>query len=619
MRGEKSRFQLFGDTVNTAARIESTGMRDKIHLSAETAEQLIQAGKQNWVELRDTKVEAKGKGKLQTYWLVMSVTSPIKSNQDPASPHGNHSSNSFKAPGQYAEDEASGSLDGHRSFGGGVNGLVAMFEKVEKLNTLDERTRRQAEYTVKLMTQILKKIVAQRWGVSSPLSPTPIELQRFSDMEATVLSNNSGPLKEVGDTIDFGSFLIARRTAGNIDTVELPKVVLHQLEDFVTTIASMYQHHAFHCWEHASHVTISLTKLYSRLASSCKQSSHEKSMAGHRQWNRRMPKGSNKGILDGNNNPSFGITNDPLTEFALVFAAMIHDVDHPGLSNARVVKDNSTIAHKYGKRSPIELHSLQSAWSVFQRPSYQELRRHIYSSEQDMKRFRQLVVILVMATDITDRDTAKEREKRWDRAFSSKKNLVDSETINQRATLVLETMMQAANIAHCTQHWNVFTKWNKRLFQEIYEGYKAGRRRDHKDPTEFWYERELEFFDQVVIPLGIRLNESGAFGDDAEEFVAYAKSNRRDWEAKGRDMINEYLADGVGLKSIKHSSNISTSSVALWSSEENIKLKPTYAALKVAMSSGNPSSNTSPGPPNSVTKKSPSVAARWPPPPKKIL
>jgi Adenylate and Guanylate cyclase catalytic domain len=70
LRGEKSRFQLFGDSVNTAARIETTGARGKIHMSHETAELLISAGHSKWVAPRRDLVTAKGKGVLRTYWLV---------------------------------------------------------------------------------------------------------------------------------------------------------------------------------------------------------------------------------------------------------------------------------------------------------------------------------------------------------------------------------------------------------------------------------------------------------------------------------------------------------------------------------------------------------------------
>jgi class 3 adenylate cyclase len=69
LRGEKSRFQLFGDTMNTAARMESTGKRGMTHVSEDTAKLLAKFGKEYWVTSRDEVVYAKGKGELQTYWV----------------------------------------------------------------------------------------------------------------------------------------------------------------------------------------------------------------------------------------------------------------------------------------------------------------------------------------------------------------------------------------------------------------------------------------------------------------------------------------------------------------------------------------------------------------------
>ncbi|XP_043849640.1 retinal guanylyl cyclase 2 [Dromiciops gliroides] len=63
------RYCLFGDTVNTASRMESTGLPYRIHVNRSTVRTLVSLNEGYKIEVRG-QTELKGKGIEETYWLV---------------------------------------------------------------------------------------------------------------------------------------------------------------------------------------------------------------------------------------------------------------------------------------------------------------------------------------------------------------------------------------------------------------------------------------------------------------------------------------------------------------------------------------------------------------------
>jgi 3'5'-cyclic nucleotide phosphodiesterase len=351
---------------------------------------------------------------------------------------------------------------------------------------------------------------------------------------------------------------------------------MHQLEKYVTTIASLYRSNPFHNFEHASHVTISINKLLQRVTAPSRASeisaqaspvpprrrsmlenmslnisvhsddgktNKVKSCSPKLKTSPAIKKQQQQQIASDLHNYTYGITSDPLTQFAVVFGALIHDCDHGGVSNAQLVKERDRIAAKYNNKSVMEQNSFDLAWSLFMDENeYGALHECLFSSDNEYHRFRQVVINVVMATDIYDAELVELREKRWNKAFNNEGIVGDDiDAENRKATIVIEHLMQASDVAHTMQHWHIYQKWNRRLFDEMYTAYLTGRLAF--DPSQTWYTGELKFLNGYVIPLAKKLKDCNVFGVASDECLTYAENNKKEWESKGEQIVTELVAN----------------------------------------------------------------------------
>ena len=65
-----------------------------------------------------------------------------------------------------------------------------------------------------------------------------------------------------------------------------------------------------------------------------------------------------------------------------------------------------------------------------------------------------VLVNVVLATDIFDKELNDLRKTRWARAFSGTQQ--DELQNDLKATIVIEHIIQASDVAHTMQHWHIY-------------------------------------------------------------------------------------------------------------------------------------------------------------------
>ncbi|CAJ1949209.1 unnamed protein product [Cylindrotheca closterium] len=556
LRGAKSRFQLFGDTVNFASRMESTGRKNRIQVSQATANHLNAAGLESWLYPRGDLVYAKGKGDVRTFWLDRPSTS-ARSVVDSSTGDSNSDFNLNKAgststlielksksksvlirglsfqpnrdePSHISDklnerrDKLSASIHSNNKW----NQVNEKYDSVREQLALEEaisgefsdvgRQLRLIDWNSEILSKLLKKIVAVRQTQCSNQCCEDVDPRSYSEPKYLEEVREIIPLLSEEDMSKENWMDVEKLTNIDIHGIELPPNAERQLKEYVTTIACMYRSNAFHNFEHASHVLMNSLKLLNRVIATD-------------QLLLRI-------------DYTCAISSDPLTQFAIVFAALIHDVDHTGVTNSQLVKESAHIASLYNNKSVAEQNSLDLAWELLMEPSYKDFRPCIFSTKSELQRFRQLIVNVILATDIFDSDMKALRNSRFSKAFhmeSEGTSLTTENELNLKATIVIEYIMQASDVSHTMQHWHVYKKWNEHLFAEMYSAWQVGRL--GFNPSTGWFQGELSFFDNYIIPLAKKLEDCQVFGAAGNELLKFALENRKEWEKKGKELVAAYI------------------------------------------------------------------------------
>lgn len=223
--------------MNTASRIETTGQRDRVHLSEHTVKYLKAAGRENWVVRREDAVQAKGKGLINTFWLILDDGDRIDATE-----------------GAYMEDDEE-SLEHEQSPTSGDDQSSVKSEKKSKsdmykssgLSVMDASTARKVErlvaWNTELLLQLLKHIVARRSAMTSrKMMPAAL-----AAMAQNIAPEGGMVVDEVIEVIqlpDFDERLANKKIDAN--SVVLDQEVVAQTRRFVSLIASMYRDNPFH-------------------------------------------------------------------------------------------------------------------------------------------------------------------------------------------------------------------------------------------------------------------------------------------------------------------------------------------------------------------------------------
>ncbi|XP_063226590.1 3',5'-cyclic-AMP phosphodiesterase-like isoform X2 [Bacillus rossius redtenbacheri] len=229
------------------------------------------------------------------------------------------------------------------------------------------------------------------------------------------------------------------------------------------------------------------------------------------------------------NTPALESVFTPLEVMAALFAATIHDVDHPGLTNQFLINSSSELALMYNDESVLENHHLAVAFKLLQNDGCDILAN---LGKKQRQTLRKMVIDMVLSTDMSkhmsllaDLKTMVETKK----VAGSGVLLLDNYTDRIQ---VLENLVHCADLSNPTKPLSLYRRWVDLLMEEFFlQGDKEREQNMDISPMCDRHSATIEksqvgFIDYIVHPLW----ETWAdlVHPDAQDILDMLEENR-DW------------------------------------------------------------------------------------------
>uniref|UniRef100_A0A3B3DAA5 Phosphodiesterase n=1 Tax=Oryzias melastigma TaxID=30732 RepID=A0A3B3DAA5_ORYME len=202
--------------------------------------------------------------------------------------------------------------------------------------------------------------------------------------------------------------------------------------------------------------------------------------------------------------PALDAVFTDLEILAAIFAAAIHDVDHPGVSNQFLINTNSELALMYNDESVLENHHLAVGFKLLQEENCDIFQNLTKKQKQTLRR---MVIDMVLATDMSKHMSL----------LANLKTMVETKKVTSSGVLLLDNytdrMQVLRNMVHCadlsnpTKPLDLYRQWTDRIMDEFFHQGDRERERGMEispmcDKNTASVERtQVGFIDYIVHPL----------------------------------------------------------------------------------------------------------------------